>query len=272
MSNNFFSEGNINEGKFSLVQLNIPSTYETFNIGVIFQESENNNQHFKFIDNFDKLSKCLRIKEIGNIKYTIELLQDRINNNELVGGNISRSINISAPQIFTYYSDDFESEFNKLFMKKVSLASETLVHKKDISKRTKTEIISNIDTAIIKKDYSKIIQTRKYLTTIFGEQKEFDTVSYVNANPAIIAEVVSLDVDFFNQYSKSISLLKLVANNNIQERILYAPIFDKNVVKFNEKKKALSDSARDNGFTFLDTKYPEEFIGYIYDKTNTLAL
>jgi hypothetical protein len=55
------------EGKFSLVQLNIPSTSELFNIGVIFEQSENNIFHTKFLDNFDRLTTCLRIKDIGNI-------------------------------------------------------------------------------------------------------------------------------------------------------------------------------------------------------------
>jgi hypothetical protein len=260
------------EGKFSLVQLNIPSTSELFNIGVIFEQSENNIFHTKFLDNFDRLTTCLRIKDIGNIQYSIDLLQKRIKqNNSLSIGNISRSIQISEPQTYAYYSNDFESEFSKLFMRKVSLATKQIAHR-EIRPKTKTDIINHIDTAIVKHSYTGVIKTRKYLTTTFGESKEFDTISYVNDSPAVIAQIIPFDHGFFDYYSKATSLLNVVASDRIQERIIYAPAYDKKISNYSQKMATLKETADDNGFTLLDTTSAEEFIGYIYEKTNILQL
>lgn len=272
MSKHSTEEEILNEGTFSLVQLNIPSTSEVFNIGVIFQNSNENFYHTKFIKNFEKLNTCLRIKDVGNIQYSLELLEQRIQGDRSIPiNNLSRSIQIADPQLYTYYSNDFQAELSKLFMKKVSLASQPIV-KKQIRAKTKTDIINHIDTAIVKKSYTNIIKTRKYLTTTFGESKEFDTVSLVDDEPAIIAQIIPFDSSFFDYYSKATSLLKVVSNTKIQERILYAPAYDKKIPHYSQKMNTLQATAKDNGFTLLDTAYEEEFIGYIYDKTNVLHL
>lgn len=255
-----------NDGLVSVVKLNIPYTDETINLGVILQNKVTKEVKIKTIEDFSILKKCFNIDDVENFEYSLDILNKRqINFETIYSGKISDSMYVSEPNEYKLFEKNIEKEVEILFKNKVTL-SKNIKHKRNLNKYSKTVYISNIKKEIEKKKLDKIIKTRKHINTDFGESKEISFISYFDDRPIIASQLVSIYVDFWNNFNSAL-LLRYINYNSIEEKVIYMPLSN-GTVGLTDKINFVREESKKEGFILIDSSDSEEFISFMQHKND----
>lgn len=253
------------DGLLSVIKYNIPYTDETINVGVILQNSITNEIKIKTIDDFKVFKKCFALEDIENFEYSLDIINKRqIKIDNIFNGKISNSLYISEPNRYKFISKTIEEEITNVFSKKVTL-SKNITKKRNLNQHSKTVYISNIKNKIKEKNLDKIIKTRKHINTDFGESKEISFLSYTESNPIIASQLISVYVDFWNNFNSAL-LLKYINYDSIEEKIIYMPLTN-GTNGLNDKINFVREESIKEGFKLIDTSDSDEFIEYVKNKT-----
>lgn len=211
-----------NDYKYSIIQLDIPQTYEVFNIGIILQDK--NSFKIKTIPSAFKLANCLHLQNISGIDFSLKILSDRIlNYKKIEPGNVSQILKVS--QIMHYTSQkDIEAAAEELFADLVTLMKGMGSKNKTINEYDKPHILTSLKEVVASKKFTNIEFNKK----VSFAHKKIDTVTYAQNKPIVAAEIVSPYVsDFLRNFGESLVVMQeLNANEDIRLKMIYMPLHE----------------------------------------------
>lgn len=263
-----FSNRNRNgkSGLLSLLRLTIPNTGELLNVGVILQNTQSGEIKIKTVEELKKVQKCFNLSDTDNIEYSLEMLCKRqFSMDTIYQGEVSNSILVSEPSRYIIMSENIEDEIEKVFSNKVSL-SHQLAKKRNLNPLSKTMITSKIKDEIKQKKWDKIIKTRKHLMMEFGESKEMSLVSEAKNNPIVVAQLISLYVDFLDTFQNALSL-KYLKSISITDRVVYMPLVG-GTAGFADKIRFVKEQSDKEGFRLVDSADSGELLGFMKEKAD----
>lgn len=226
----------LNRYKVSLVQFHNIFTKEILNIGVVLQDKDSYYYHIP--QHYDKLKNCIDFTEISGIKYTIDIIIDRIKNqNRLSLGEVSNSIKISEPKTFKseLASKDALFEAVDKYMMIHKFKSEYIPKKAD--KYDKLSILSGVQSMAERKGYKHFQKHHRYQVA----QKIIDMALLdKDKMPYSIANLASIYKDDFDDtfIKAKFTLEEAMRNDVVKDGFLYAPIY-KDVSLSLEKRKLI---------------------------------
>ena len=243
----------LNTYKYSLIQFHNIWTKETLNIGVILSDTDSFHLHIP--RQYDKINTCLDFDELSGIKYTLDIIEDRIVNQQRVTyGEVSNSIYITEQKSFKTESNSKEAL--------IEVVEQFMMIKK----------FREIETATTANKYDKmsilnLIENRAKETGIknFMKHKHFSIakkqidMALVNkkGTPYSIACAASVYKDGFddNIITSIFTLQEAMRKESVKDQFLYVPIL-KELSKSKENKSLgwAREQAEHIGVDFITEK------------------
>ena len=218
----------LNTYEYSLVQFHNIWTKEVLNIGIIL--NDNAAYYIHLPRQYDKLKACLDFTELAGLKYTLDIIEDRINNQQRVTyGEVSNSVYITDKKSIKseLNAEDtlYDMTTKYMMIKKFRQTENTII----TDKYDKLNILKLIESRAKAKDIKNFIQHRHFGIT----RKQID-MALVNKDnkPYSIASLASLHKDGFDDHviNGIFTLNEAKKNSVIKDRFLYIPIIN-NILK-----------------------------------------
>lgn len=213
----------LNTYKYSLIQFHNIWTKEILNIGVILSDSEK--YHFHIPKKYEKMKTCLDFTELSGLKYTLEIIEDRIINQKRVTyGEVSNSIYITEQKSFKTDSPLGEAlwEVVEKFMmikKFREFESPIITNKYD-----KLSILKLITDRAREKEIQNYVD-HKHHEGIAKKQIDMALIDK-DGNPYAIATMASIYKDAFddNLITSIFTLQEAMRKEVVKDQFLYIPI------------------------------------------------
>lgn len=226
--------------EYSLVQFHNIWTKEILNIGVILNDKSSYYIHIPKI--YDKIQTCLDFTELAGLKYTLEIIEDRIKNQQRVTyGEVSNSIFITEQKSIKSElsaEDALHETVQKLMMIKKFRHVETSVI---ADKYDKLSILKLITQRAKAKNIENYMQHKQFKIT-----KKLIDMALVDKdkNPYSIANMASIYKDNFDDalITSVFTLQDAMRSKHIQDQFLYIPIMEN---RLTSKQKKSVDWAKE---------------------------
>lgn len=243
----------LNTYEYSLIQFHNMWTKEVLNIGVILNNADS--FHFHIPRQYDKISTCLDFTQLSGLKYTLDIIEDRINNQQRVTyGEVSNSIFITEQKSFKSESAAKEALFEvieQFMMIKKFREIETVTK---VNKYDKMSILKLIADRAKEKDIKNFMKHKHFSIA----KKQIDMALVNNKDiPYSIASVVSVYKDGFddNIITSIFTLQEAMRSNVVKDQFLYVPML-KELSKSKENKSLgwAREQAHHIGVDFITDK------------------
>jgi len=248
----------------SLIQLSIPQTYETINIGVVLKDTKGVFQ-IETIPSVFKLSSCLNLDNLSGIDYALKIFTDRVLTYKTVTyGKVSEILTITQP--FAYTSD------KEAHIAAKELFRETVTIMKGMGEKQKT--INHYDKPHILTSLKEVVKRNKYTNIEFNKQishahKRIDTVTFASKKPIVAAEIVSPYVaDFLRNFGESLIVMQeLNANTDLKHKLIYMPVLQEMTATQRKNYQTTLSIATNNNIEVNSSSDYAEFLGQIEEIT-----
>lgn len=206
---------------YALVQFRNMWTKEVINIGVVLRD--NSHAYIHLPKRFNKLKSCLDFKEIAGINYTIDVLRDRIQNQQgIPHGEVSNSVFITESKTFKSEYDANEALYEAA--DKFMMVQKLKVLDNDLSaidqRHDKVAILGMIDQRAKEMRIKNFVHHKR-----FKIARKLIDMALVNKDdlPYSVASFVPLH-SFDDHIINSIYTLQEVKRNElVKDQFLYVP-------------------------------------------------
>ncbi len=259
-----------NEYQFSPIRMKFPRTGEVFNIGVIVMDEHGENREIRCIDNFDDISKCLRIDEPSSHNFILNLLNSQYNTEKFTfGQEFSNTMHVESPD-WLNTEKTISDAADELYEELVTIKRAIHSHR-HISEYTPTKIVTSLKSYANNKGYKRI-DFRKRIKVAFN--KKIDAIVYSDDEmqlPVIGVDVCTPAVEQFIQNTAFAAMALQAARraNMIKKPIIYMPEVGDMTPSLRRDYFNAKAGVEEQDIMVIDTKDSEEFFGFLNQQASS---